>query len=456
MPNPNLPNNPGYNLYVGARYVPIFSDVNNGVWTDNLAYEPLTIVTYLGDSYTSKTYVPAGISPTNETYWAKTGNYNAQIETLNQKINSVKQSLTSLDGEVAQIDVELENLSNSTTQSVTNLTRDISTRQPILSKANYICFGDSTNVQMNGGWGSQFISIIGGNGVRVGNSAAGFTRPGSDEPYQNKNFQETLAAYVSTLTDIQKQNVSYFIMVGGCNDYIWGDTLNTNQASVTNFFNYVKSSFPNAEIYWGMNPISPINQNKANVLKNRATLISYVENVGYVKILRYLTKWGYGHLSYYKTNDAVHISSAENYRKMASFIANQINGPGGPEMLPFSITCDIAHDGWAELNTSYMSDGVIHIGYCLNNANTPKPTNTIEYPQSAGTRRFTFTGLDSFTGTNTGTRWFPVMYTDKISSTAICESFLASIDGLTLNSAFTMGEAGHTSFLIMNHTTAME
>lgn len=456
MPNPNFPNNPGYNLYVGARYVPIFSDVNNGVWTDSVAYEPLTIVTYLGDSYTSKTYVPAGISPTNETYWAKTGNYNAQIETLNQKINSVEQSVSSLDGEVAQIDVELENLSNSTTQSVSNLAKDISTRQPILSKANYICFGDSTNSQMNGGWGAQFISLIGGNGVRIGNSGAGFSHPGTDEPYQNKNFQETLAAYVSTLTDIQKQNVSYFIMVGGCNDYIWGDTLNTSQASVTNFFNYVRTSFPNAEIYWGMNPISPINQNSPNILKNRATLISYVENVGYVKILRYLTKWGYGHLSYYKTNDVVHISSAENYRKMASFIANQINGPGGPEMLPFSITCNIAHDGWEELNASYMSDGVIHIGYCLNNANTPKPTTTVEFPVSGGHKRFTITGLDTFNGVTSGARWFPAMHTNTYANTATCESFLTSISGHTVAPTFILGEGNFISFLVINHAVSLE
>lgn len=438
MPNPNFPNNPGYNLYVGARYVPIFSDVNNGVWTDSVAYEPLTIVTYLGDSYTSKTYVPAGILPTNETYWAKTGNYNAQVETLNQKINSVEQSVSSLDGEVAQID------------------RDISTRQPILSKANYICFGDSTNSQMNGGWGAQFISMIGGNGVRIGNSGAGFSSTGTDEPYQGKNFQQTLAAYVSTLTDIQKQNVSYFIMVGGCNDYIWGDTLNTSQASVTNFFNYVRTSFPNAEIYWGMNPISPINQNSPNILKNRATLISYVENVGYVKILRYLTKWGYGHLSYYKNNDVVHISSAENYRKMASFIANQINGPGGPEMLPFSITCSVAHDGWQELNSSYMSDGDIHIGYCLNNAITPRPTTAVEIPQGGGDKRFIVTGLDSFILNTTGAKWFPAIAMSTYGRTTTCESFMASLSGNIATPGFIIGEGNNISFLVINHVSSFE
>lgn len=40
------------NIYIGNRYVPVFA---NPVEWDNLReYEPLTIVTYQGTSYTSK------------------------------------------------------------------------------------------------------------------------------------------------------------------------------------------------------------------------------------------------------------------------------------------------------------------------------------------------------------------------------------------------------------------
>lgn len=50
MANPNFPTNPGYNIYVGARYVPIFS----GEWDATKRYENLEIVNYKGEQYTSK------------------------------------------------------------------------------------------------------------------------------------------------------------------------------------------------------------------------------------------------------------------------------------------------------------------------------------------------------------------------------------------------------------------
>ena len=84
MPNPNFPNNPGYNLYVGARYVPLFA--NPIEWDESKTYEPLTIVTHQGNSYTSKTFVPANTQITDTTYWALTGNYNAQVEQYRQEV----------------------------------------------------------------------------------------------------------------------------------------------------------------------------------------------------------------------------------------------------------------------------------------------------------------------------------------------------------------------------------
>ena len=64
--------------YVGARYVPLIAQPAE--WSKETAYEPLTIVLYQGNSYTSRQAVPIGIEITNEEYWVVTGNYNAQIE----------------------------------------------------------------------------------------------------------------------------------------------------------------------------------------------------------------------------------------------------------------------------------------------------------------------------------------------------------------------------------------
>lgn len=87
MANPNFPNNPGYNLYVGARYVPLFADPIE--WDMSKTYEPLTIVSYQGNSYTSKTFVPANTQITDTTYWALTGNYNAQLGPMQENVSKL-------------------------------------------------------------------------------------------------------------------------------------------------------------------------------------------------------------------------------------------------------------------------------------------------------------------------------------------------------------------------------
>lgn len=80
--------------YIGARYVPKFYENGNNTsdWTPNTIYEPLTIVLYNGNSYTSKKYVPASVSSPdmNADYWAATGNYNAQIGTLENEIQTAQ------------------------------------------------------------------------------------------------------------------------------------------------------------------------------------------------------------------------------------------------------------------------------------------------------------------------------------------------------------------------------
>lgn len=87
--------------YIGARYVPVFA--NPLEWSDTREYEPLTIVTYQGNSYTSMQYVPTGIEITNTSFWALTGNYNAQIEAYRQEVQA-------FDGRITQNETALKPL----------------------------------------------------------------------------------------------------------------------------------------------------------------------------------------------------------------------------------------------------------------------------------------------------------------------------------------------------------
>lgn len=74
--------------YIGSRYVPIFADPIE--WSNSNTYEPLTIVLHEGNSYTSKQAVPKGIDIDNETFWALTGNYNAQVELYRRETAAAK------------------------------------------------------------------------------------------------------------------------------------------------------------------------------------------------------------------------------------------------------------------------------------------------------------------------------------------------------------------------------
>lgn len=94
--------------YIGARYVPKFYENSLGTseWRSGVIYEPLTIVTWNGNSYTSKKTVPAtvGNPSDNPSYWVATGVYNQQIADLSDRVDAIEPVL-SLDSD------RIENLS---------------------------------------------------------------------------------------------------------------------------------------------------------------------------------------------------------------------------------------------------------------------------------------------------------------------------------------------------------
>lgn len=89
------------NIYIGARYVPMFADPVE--WDNLRTYEPLTIVTYQGTSYTSKKAVPVGIALNNTEYWVVTGNYNAQVQSLANDVSELSTEVSGLDSDVSAL-----------------------------------------------------------------------------------------------------------------------------------------------------------------------------------------------------------------------------------------------------------------------------------------------------------------------------------------------------------------
>lgn len=85
----------GTRQYIGARYVPLFGRKNETSieWDNSAPYEPLTVVLYQGNSYTSRQYVPVGVEITNQEFWALSGNYNAQVEQYRRDTNSYREEV---------------------------------------------------------------------------------------------------------------------------------------------------------------------------------------------------------------------------------------------------------------------------------------------------------------------------------------------------------------------------
>lgn len=103
--------------------MPLFADPID--WDRSKTYEPLTIVYHQGNSYTSRQSVPAGVAITDTTYWALTGNYNAQIEQYRKETASKLSTVTTdgtLKGDGTKTDPLKVKLNHSTVMSDTGKT----------------------------------------------------------------------------------------------------------------------------------------------------------------------------------------------------------------------------------------------------------------------------------------------------------------------------------------------
>nr|DAJ25957.1 MAG TPA: Putative pectinesterase/pectinesterase inhibitor [Caudoviricetes sp.] len=110
--------------YVGARYVPKIM----GEWNKALQYEALSVVTYMGNSFTSKVPVPANVEINNTDYWVNTGNYNAQVEEYRKEALEAKQLANNTNTDLqtfkknqTNTNNEINNKINSTTSALDKL-----------------------------------------------------------------------------------------------------------------------------------------------------------------------------------------------------------------------------------------------------------------------------------------------------------------------------------------------
>ena len=135
--------------YVGARYVPKIM----GEWDKNIPYEALSIVTYKGNSFTSKIPVPAKVDIGDETYWVNTGNYNAQIEEYRKENLETKQLANNIN-----TDLQTFKKNQTNTNNEFNNKFDLTTKA--LNELKKVTFdGDTPSVITVANSGGRFHTI---------------------------------------------------------------------------------------------------------------------------------------------------------------------------------------------------------------------------------------------------------------------------------------------------------
>lgn len=195
--------------YVGARYVPKVM----GEWNKALQYEALSIVTHLGNSFTSKVPVPANIDITNTDYWVNTGNYNAQVEAYRTETARLKTDL------------------NNETANRKNADKD-----------NILWIGDSYSVNYNHKLPNGVRYMLNAkNWYEYSKGGAGFA--GS---WAGASFNDLIELAKNEMSDTQKEMIKYVYIVGGANDssFSWTQLKDKVVSTVQN----ARNSFPNAQV----------------------------------------------------------------------------------------------------------------------------------------------------------------------------------------------------------------
>lgn len=135
--------------YVGARYVPKIM----GEWNKALQYEALSVVTYMGNSFTSKVPVPANVEINNTDYWVNTGNYNAQVEEYRKVTLETKELANNTN-------TDLQTFKKNQTNTNNEINNKIDTTTSALNKLKDAVFdGDTPSVITVGKNGGRFHTI---------------------------------------------------------------------------------------------------------------------------------------------------------------------------------------------------------------------------------------------------------------------------------------------------------
>lgn len=356
----------GVREYIGARYVPVFA----GEWDENRGYEPLTIVLWQGNSFTSTQYVPSHVDINNSEYWAETGNWNAQIEAYRKEVlafdERIKENESNIAENVAAIGEETKNRVAADKELEENMKSLIAqvNQQNILSLykgKNCVWVGDSFTTGVGASPREKRVSTVFCNAMEMtefnfGVGASGWIwGTSSNEPY----ITQVQNAY-NAMTAEQRENTAMVVLPGTSTDVSHGSTSKQIGAAATLCAIKASQLFPNAVIY-----VIPMIWDKALFTINAYdTTVEIADQINKAAIPRVKVDedsytWLLGRYDFY-TSDNVHPNNT-GYAVWAAKMISSILGSANTAGYINSFTSSF---GTWNKKTYYLKNGfVIMPGY---------------------------------------------------------------------------------------------
>lgn len=297
--------------YIGARYVPKFYEGSNGNQWDGsgVPYESLTIVTYLGNTYTSKKAVPIGIDITNTAYWVMTGAYNAQVAEY-----------------VAEVKALARNFNR-----------------------KYIFLGDSfmTGYIDGTSYNTGFAELACNNcGLTIDTNA--FIAAADGAGYNNGQLLSTLVNIASSIDD--PEDITDIYIIAGTNDVGQNPT-----TAMGTLLNYCRTTYPNAEISIGYD-VFPITAT-SNVSLVRTTR-EYIKNACANNGVRYLSGFSWCLDEGCRTAYGHHPNTSGQNRLakcLTEYIKNGVYEESNTETIPYT---PLTSSGYNPTIRSSINNGV--------------------------------------------------------------------------------------------------
>ena len=314
--------------YKGLKAVLSFADPIQ--WNKASTYDSLTVVwdDATHASYASKRPVPQNIELTNEFYWFRTADLDAQVEMYRQEVQQFDGRITANAQAIAAETVRAEGVESSLKNSKTVM----------------LSFGDSFGDEP-GEWPFKLAA-------KFGLKCDSFNIGGDVWPWKN-GLKNAISKYN---TDDKKSTIAFAVAYGGINQ-ILNDPL-TDATVINEFIDSFNAAFPNVKLYIApMNNCSPDNTNFPKVYRNALKSYNPLMNQlrkhdGNFILLSNSIWYNTGDLNPWKS-DRLHPNDIGS-TLIANNMAMAITGTN-----TFSQAVPVfgKHEGWTIITDSYVTDG---------------------------------------------------------------------------------------------------